>query len=395
MNTRKPKVIVSTVGISLLTNALSVGEQYASWRSRLNRAANLTTDQIESADPELLAKVKYICKDALSSLRNAGVPERRGMSAELNGIYGIYKNRLDRSSSSDAHFLVCTDTFLGRATSEVLQRFLMEAGITAVNPVIPQNLRTSTTKDFSDGAKQLIRWCHETLTEYASSGYHIVFNLVGAFKALQGYMTAIGMFYADEIVYIFEGTESSMITIPKLPVKVDAKCLIDRAALVSMLESGPGYHCEPKELAGVPKTLVDTYGDVAELSEWGSLVWRQVKTEALASRLLDFPHLEYTVAFAEDFERAESGDRVRLQEALAKVAVLLHRYKGDLARLKADPSLLYENYDGVIHDGRPVGHFRVSDDLRVSCQKRDDGGLVLFRFGGHDLNRNPVTRRGQ
>jgi hypothetical protein len=50
----------------------------------------------------------------------------------------------------------------------------------------------------------VIRWCQDTLPGYRESGYHIVFNLTGGFKSIQGWMQTLGMFYADEIVYIFE-----------------------------------------------------------------------------------------------------------------------------------------------------------------------------------------------
>lgn len=140
----------------------------------------------------------------------------------------------------------------------MLCELLREIELPSASKVVPRNLRTSSDKDFSHGIRELINWCG-CLDSCRFQGYRVVFNLVGSFKALQGFMTAIGMFYADEMVYIFEGEGSHLFSIPKLPVKVDAECLKKHATLVSMLDSRPGYTCRPEDLPGVPKTLVETY----------------------------------------------------------------------------------------------------------------------------------------
>ncbi len=40
---------------------------------------------------------------------------------------------------------------------------------------------------------------------------------------MQGYLNTIGMFYADEILYIFEGKGAELITIPRLPIIADSE----------------------------------------------------------------------------------------------------------------------------------------------------------------------------
>ena len=88
-------------------------------------------------------------------------------------------------------------------------------------PIRIDDLNTSSLEEFRLGIDELIKWCVGTLPGYRASGYKIVFNLVGGFKALHGYMQTLGMFYADETVYIFE-TSRELLSIPRMPVDLEA-----------------------------------------------------------------------------------------------------------------------------------------------------------------------------
>lgn len=191
------------------------------WHDRLISVANLTKSEVQEKDPKIVTRVETLCGEVLSRLLEAGVKQRRDTSAELNGIYGINKNKIDELCKNDIRFLICVDTFLGQSTADVLCELLREIELPSASKVVPRNLRTSSDKDFSHGIRELVNWCG-CLDSCRFQGYRVVFNLVGSFKALQGFMTAIGMFYADEMVYIFEGEGSHLFSIPKLPVKVDA-----------------------------------------------------------------------------------------------------------------------------------------------------------------------------
>jgi hypothetical protein len=126
---------------------------------------------------------------------------------------------------------------------------------------------------------------------------------------------------------------------------------------------------------------------VATLSSWGKLIWNKSKAELLAQELVDFsPHLVYAPSFLKDFQNIRmSGERVKLQETLARAAGLLWESGGNVAPLKADGGLLYEVY---INQGG-IGHFRVNQGLRVSCVGTSQG-LELRHYGAHDyVNDNP------
>ncbi|HPZ55451.1 MAG TPA: CRISPR-associated protein [Bacillota bacterium] len=286
--------------------------------------------------------------------------------------------------------MVCMDTFLRKATGEIPKAILEEDGFPTVICHVASGLRTSSTMEFSEGTKKLIHWCYTTLPHLSSSGYKVIFSLSGGFKALHGYMNLIGMLQSDEIVYIFEGTRSQLIRIPHLPIELNDDYFEKHAVQICMLATGQ-YSCSSMDLPGIPDVFVDKEGDGLKLSAWGSLVWNEMKTRILSSRLLKFPRMEYTTSFVDDYREADEGSRVRLQETLAKVAVLLVNSDGDTAPLKVDGGLRYGNYEARFHDGKPVGHFRVSKGLRVSCQKTNSGKLKLYRFGREeDVNRNPT-----
>lgn len=372
------RLIVSTVGISIFLNVLDASED--AWRSRLNRAAN---DQQLSG--ELADKTDELVHRVADSLKQGDVSSRRRISAELNGLYGIYEGDLS-AGKADMHYLIATDTALGRKAADVICAFLRESGL-SVDVYVPDDLSTATPAAFSKGMKQLIHWCESTIPGYRDAGYRVVFNLTAAFKSLQGYLNIMGMFYADEMIYIFE-TGSRLLSIPRLPLQVDIGALREHRLELAMMAQGHIFSRE--QVASIPAGLldIDEQGN-AWLSDWGLLVWNRVRQELLSDDLLSFPRLQYTDAFRRDFKQATPAERAVLQEILAKVSGLLEDSNGDTAPLKRDGGLQYDLYTGMTaRDGRPIGHFRVSQSRRVSCTA-EDGALRLRRYGEHSINDNP------
>ncbi|WP_299643262.1 putative CRISPR-associated protein [uncultured Chloroflexus sp.] len=372
------RLIVSTVGISVFLNILDPSE--GAWRQQLNQAAN--AQQLSS---DLAAFADELMLRAADRLQQGDVAERRRISAELNGIYGIYNNNLE-AGKADTHCLIATDTALGRKAAEVIEDFLRECDL-SVYVYVPEKLSTATPAAFSNGMKALICWCEETLPSRREEGYRVIFNLTAAFKSLQGYLSVMGMFYADEMVYIFEGSEQ-LVSIPRLPIQVDFAALRDHRVELAMMAEGHIFPCA--QVATIPDSLldIDEKGDAC-LSGWGQLIWSRVRHELLSKALLQFPRLHYDESFQRDFKQADQKERVKLQETLAKVAHLLEYHGGNTAALKQDGGLQYDIYTGKkTSDGRPIGHFRVNQGRRVSCTAKD-GILYLRRYGEHSINDNP------
>ena len=374
------RFVLSTVGISALLNALTADE--GTWRQKFNQATNAAR-----LPDEVAAKAQELAQRVIARLRAGNVAANRLLSAELNGVYGLYHDKFPAAGSGDIHYLVATDTALGKLAAEIICDFLRSQGLTA-DVYIPAALSTADPLTFSSGMKQLIRWCEETIPGYRSAGYHVVFNLTAAFKSLQGYLNIMGMFYADEMIYIFE-TGSKLLSIPRLPLQIDVGALRESRVELAMMAQGHVYAAA--QVADVPAGLLDVdESDNAGLSDWGALVWNRVRGDLLGEDLLPFPRLQYTDQFRKDFKGVDAQQRVNVQEALARVASLLEGHTGDSAALKRDGGLQYEVYKNQFsQSGRPVGHFRVTQGRRMSCTV-EDGALRLRRYGEHDVvNNNP------
>jgi putative CRISPR-associated protein (TIGR02619 family) len=372
----KRKFVLTTVGISILLNSADSED----WRRRLIQLSNATT-----VEGEIATRVEAQSLRVLEILRQIDIRKNRDLSAELNGLYGYYDDQLSQAQT-DVHWLVATDTYLGRQAAKVVETFLREQGLNC-NVHTPPNLSTLEPRTFSVGIKNLIHWCEETIPEYRKAQYHVAFNLTGAFKSLQGYLNIAGMFYADEMVYIFE-TGQRLLSIPRLPLQIDTEVLRDYRVELALMAQGRIYPEE--QVGGIPAGMldVDQKGN-ALLSDWGTIVWNRARQTLLGDDLLSFPRLQYTDSFRRDFKSASSTERAELQEKLAKVSALLEDHNGNTSALKQDGGLQYNIFaNQKSKDGRPIGHFRISDSRRVSCTA-EDGALRLRRYGEHSINDNP------
>ena len=375
------RFIVSTVGTSILTNSINreKPEEAREWAKILVDSANLKEDELDNEIPRV---IEELAKRAREKLQENDVNVNRMASAELNGVYGIYKGRLPENSD-DQHYLICTDTAQGKTTGELISEFLDSKGF-SVSIETPSGLSTKDTGAFTDGIKELIKWLDDNVSWRQDSGYEVIFNLVGGFKSLQGYMQTFGTFYADQTVYIFERS-SELIKIPKLPIQIDTTEIENHLTKFAMMAAGEMYPIE--ELNGIPETLLEKADDHAGISAWGLLIWNQVKADLLVEELLPFPHLEYQTIFHRDFDKEkDSKRRIKLQETLAKVAFVLNKDKGATSRLSTDGGLQYNRYTNVHGE---IDHFRVDSGRRVSCQVTGEV-LILRHYGAHDyVNNNP------
>ncbi|MEW6522243.1 MAG: CRISPR-associated protein [Bacillota bacterium] len=362
-------VVVSTVGTSLLTH----GEHASALGELLRRTANATEADLAPGDRRAITdRVRRVAE----LLADAGSAEASRLSAELNGLHRLLGDLQSCKQAELVHWLVATDTYQGREAARLVKDYLNARGWT-VHLLVCERLSTRSRASFTAGIQQLIRWCEENLSAYRTAGYRIVFNLVGAFKSLQAYMNTLGMFYADEIVYVFEAEDSPLIRIPRLPVQLTPDACIEKKPLL-FAQMANGKVMSLTELADIPEALleIDETGH-AILNEWGLFVWERSKHKVLAGPLLNLPRLSYTPAFRRDYDGIrERSERVRLQEALVQISELLETNNNDLACLRRHPSILYEDY--VRTPG--IGHLRVSLATRICCEKTGNG-LKLLRYG--------------
>ena len=374
------RYIISTIGTSTLTNSIN-GATEGHWRGILGASANLKEDELSDESQDV---IDTLAERAREKLSQNDVETHRRASAELNGIYGIYEGTLPQQGD-DEHHLICTDTFQGQTTGELIREFLEEQRFKA-SVVIPKGLSTKDTDSFTDGTKELIKWLEDNVPWRRDSGYQVIFNLVGGFKSLQGYMQTFGTFYADETVYIFEGS-SDLIKIPRLPIQIDTAVIEEHTLKFAMMAADEFYPIE--ELEGIPETLLEPIPDngrtVAGLSASGELIWNRTKSNLLAKALLPFPRLEYLPNFRTDFNNQNDPEaRLKLQETLAQVAYALETNNGSTESLM-EGGLRFKPLKR--HPG--IFTFRVARGIRVSCSK-GNGTLKLHRYGPRNtVNNNP------
>jgi len=383
--TYRPRLIVSPVGISLFINLLRNDRQ------RRERVLQYSNDATNDLPQDITAEIANLKRQANATLRDGDAGQRRRLSAELNGLYGFYRQEQKAFPKDDIHLLVCTDTALGQAAGDVLHDFLQTQYGQQVIPLTPTGLTTRDVVSFTQGIKFLIKNLDEQIATYDAKNYEIIFNLTGGFKSLQGYLTVVAMFYADRLVYIFERSEE-LLSIPRLPIRLDEGLLRANAVALALMEEAGAVL--PADSLKLPDALleVDEQGD-ATLSGWGTLLWQRTRDDILNDNLLDFPYLHYEASFKKDFNDAERPERVRLQKTLAEVSEALSRTRGDVSVLKQHGGLQYDDYTNrtASYGGkrRRLGHFRVSQAMRVSCVFYD-GQLHLRRFGREqDVNSNP------
>jgi putative CRISPR-associated protein (TIGR02619 family) len=375
------RVVISTIGTSLLTNQIKRNDDAEKdWYNQIRDTANLTQ---ENTPKEVLSIIEILKSRAVAKLEQSSIPQIRLASAELNGIYALYQEQLQHGIE-DIHRLIATDTAQGKATAEIVKQFLINQKLFNTDIYTPPGLSTATTTAFSEGIDYLLVWLSEEITPLKDR-YRVCFNLVGSFKSLQGYLNTIGMFYSDEIIYIFEGKESNLITIPRLPIKVDESKIRPYAIQFALMDAGAGLPLS--EVADIPESLIGEYNGRKVLSTWGQLIWKECQIDLLSKDLLAFPRLQYLDTFRADYNRIrDKKEKTQLQKDLAQVSHLLSESNGNTSVLKEHPGLRYDKYTNRNDN---VAHFRVNQGLRISCISTE-GTLILRRYGQEpEVNTNP------
>ncbi|MBT8763259.1 hypothetical protein KFV02_04860 [Desulfohalobiaceae bacterium Ax17] len=288
-----PNYIVSPCGTSLLTGGAD-GET----RALLTRYANYKNPgDIEPEHRSLLEKRVQKVKEELFALGPAGVTRR---SAELNALVKFYNGRF---MAGDYHFLLCTDTWLGEQTGTMIRDWLIKQNDKMSVEVHRQtDLQTENMLSFQLALTELAELFDSTLPGYRQNQYHIVFNLTGGFKSVQGFLQVIAMFYADEIIYVFE-SGSTLLRIPRLPIQIDMEGGIKKN--ISLFRRLEARLLKPEEAERLPEIFVFRLEEEVDFSPWGKVVWNRAKEVLYRERLWPEP-VEY-VRFSEKFVKQING----------------------------------------------------------------------------------------
>ena len=359
-------LVVSTCGTSLLNKVAGRdAEEF------LRRTAN--ANHLEEGDA---AKLQEIVRSCDRRLAEATIEESIALSAELNGIVHLYDGSLGQASG-DLHLLLATDTVQGRATASLVEGWLRGRKVSVAEVGRFSSLQTADAQGLTEALADVVKWCDETLPGYSESGYRVVFNLTGGFKSTSGFMQALGMFYADEIVYIFESSKS-LLRIPRLPVRIDAAEIVE-TWLGPMRKMRLGFKVSAADVQGLPETLVSVVDGEAALSPWGDLVWLRGCADAYRRRVFLPP------------EPLIAGDRFRSDVESMKLTedqrLMLNKRLDDLSlavRKRSNPSAL--DFKALKTDARAPSTHECdiwSDSSRRLFGHFDGERYVLDTIGRH------------
>lgn len=363
-------LIISTVGTSLITNSADREQQ-----NLLNEYSNSNETE---CPVEIIKLVEALFRKALEKLYSSDNHSKRRLSAELNGILGLYDENLS-GRNDDFHFLICTDTYQGKKSAEVIKEFLVKHKI-ATEIVQPRKLSTKNKDDFSDGIKELLKWFDETIYGYKKTGYQVIFNLTGGFKSLQGYLNTIAMFYADKIIYIFESEQAELIEIPRLPIRIDNEPFKKNKLKLLLLNANKVY--EKNEFLDFPESAFDTIDNKLILSVWGEVIWNKLKYD-LFDELPELPFIIYHSSFKDLFGKERDKKlKVKILETLAKVSVILEESNGNTQNLSKG-GIQFSPLESKKFEGQQLYHFRLDLGIRINCIKKENK-LLLTEFGTHD-----------
>lgn len=363
-------LIISTVGTSLITNSTDKEQQ-----NLLYRYSNCSETECPS---EIIELVEKLFDKALKKLYSSDNHFKRRLSAELNGILGLYDENLS-GRNYDFHFLICTDTYQGKKSAEVIKEFLEKHKITT-EIIQPRKLSTKNKDDFSDGIKEILKWFDETIYGYKKAGYQVIFNLTGGFKSLQGYLNTIAMFYADKIIYIFESEQAELIEIPRLPIKIDDEPFKKNKLKLLLLNANKIY--EKNDFLDFPESAFDTIDNKLILSVWGEVIWNKLKYD-LFDELPELPFIIYHSNFRDLFGKERDKKlKVKILETLAKVSVILEESSGNTQNLSKG-GIQFSPLESKQFESKPLYHFRLDLGIRINCIKNENK-LLLIEFGTHD-----------
>lgn len=275
-----PNLIVSTCGTSLLTNGADVD-----MRRLLIAHANETAEEM---DRTVRGRIDAWVDQRCEHMREATEEDAARLSAEINGLQAYYHGAgtAVADNEQDQHWLVVTDTYLGQRAFECIGGWLDGRFQQMAMKVTAGGLNTSRIADFRAALADIVNVLDELdLAQWRRRGYRVVFNLTGGFKSVNGFMQTIGMLFADECFYLFEGSGEVM-RVPRLPISLDAATPF-RDNLDAVRRMANGKTLTRDECGTLPETLLFVVDDSVQLSEWGAALWLSARPEIYRKALME------------------------------------------------------------------------------------------------------------
>jgi putative CRISPR-associated protein (TIGR02619 family) len=333
-------IIFSTIGTSSLTNRNKEA-------GRINELSNLTENEISNEDRRFLDEQISIKRNEMENILKDinDIEKLKNFSAELNGILSYYdiKNlgKIDNQILNiDYQILLSTDTYVGKLTSELIKEILQQIGFRNICVESIDKLNTKNTENFTEGIKKLRDVIYnEYVSNDGYANYKKVFNLTGGFKSVNAYLNVLGMFYADEIIYVFE-TKTDLIKIPKLPIKINYEELKDlyEEFLMINTEIEPGLSDSK-----INKIFLFRIDNKFILNEWGEFIWEEIKDSVMKEKgLPKFDNIIYTDQVRKQFDNLET----KLKELFVSRITVLSKFGRISDEFRKEPLNLNKVTDG-------------------------------------------------
>lgn len=327
-------LFITTCGTSILSKNLDTQQ-----RAKVTKLANLEEFELSKED-KLFLDQKF--NQQANRLLGANFEEAKNLSAELNGIITYLPGKFPTAFQHSLFYLIHTQTYQGQMVANLLKVWLEKNQCRSETFCI-RNLNTKSVSEFKSGISSLITWCEKTLPGFRDSNYKLIFNLTGGFKALQGFMQTLGMFYADELVYIFEGNDE-LLRIPRLPIQLDSS--VESAVINNLIDFRKlgALGSMKAKCPVIPETLVEEADNLVGLSNWGQLVWEKLRTKIYQTQKLDpVGHVIFSKSGLDAFNRLPKNYYFSWNERMDD---LFHYYESgkkecikrlDYKRIKGNP----------------------------------------------------------
>ncbi len=324
-------LVVSTCGISLLLNHADAAE-----RSFLNKMTGAPESEFDTGGREILSRVMEKARQAVFSAADRSA--LTSLSAEINSInslheyFGVFQGQ---GLKKVDHCLICTDSWIARSAAGIVEQWLNRCGVAGCN-VKAFRLPVDDIETFHQGIDDLVEYMAQLLPAETLAARRVVFNLTGGYKSLQGYMQTLGNLWAEETVYLYEGS-GTLLHIPRIPVNFDFGDQI-ATNLQAFRKVEAGLKLTSAERARVPDGLLVDMGDDCLLSFYGKMAWKSSKNSLLNKCLLDplSPKLRFCGRFRDQIDDLSPERICQINEKLDRFCFFLEEGQNGASLLARD-----------------------------------------------------------
>ncbi|GHV28294.1 hypothetical protein FACS1894167_04910 [Synergistales bacterium] len=326
--------VISTCGTSGLTNIESRGKR---GEFSVLKLANKTKEELTPEELSYLDGLLGLLRE--ESMTWDAAAAKRG-SAELNSLLAYYDNQVLKGAANQ-HYFISSDTYVGKECAQIAADWLTLQGddFHAEVHTVP-GLNTNDYFSFKEAMSELAKWCAEFIEPMrADPRYVVAFNLNGGFKSVQGFMQTLGMFYADETFYQFQGTDA-LLRIPRLPIDINTEVRIEiERHFDAYRKLSIGLPVTSAEVEGIHESMLFTDGKDYTLSAWGEIFWSRFKRMFYEESFKKPPYIDIRIksSFLKDLKQFEQDKQAlySVNERLDDLARYL------LTKVKYNPKRLY------------------------------------------------------